>query len=315
MADIVSDDPGKLIDGLFELLDTKNTALYKDVWKKYKNAMKEIIKKSKINENDIRKIIEYFDFVIENTFESTESLTFITRPPIPPRRRRRGVGKLEIYKRVIEIKKLILNYFIRNKNLDENAQIICHVNNINRWLLPEYNAYMAPPVTFKKVKDYEEQNNKWRKEIINLINMKKEERGENQNWDKIKELLDPNGRWRNDGVGPLPITGKLEEEEKRSMNYLNSLLDDEKVQIDPIKKCASSSSSIFKEEKKCVEIAEYDDQFCVKFTGKSCDEEVKKGGRKRKSKKRKKKSRKYLRRKRRESRRKELKRKSKKKLV
>tara|TARA_B110000008_G_scaffold279885_1_gene329321 strand:- start:435 stop:665 length:231 start_codon:yes stop_codon:yes gene_type:complete len=75
------------------------------------------------------------------------------------------------------------------------------------------------------------------------------------------------------------------------------------------------SSSIFK-EKKCVEIEEYGDKFCVKFTG-NCSPSVvsKTGGRKRKSRRKRKKSRKYLRRKRRESRRKELKRKSKKKLV
>lgn len=79
----------------------------------------------------------------------------------------------------------------------------------------------------------------------------------------------------------------------------------------------SSGKSIF-EEKECVEIAEYGDQFCVKFIG-YCDtkSDASIGGRKRKS--RRKKSRKYLRRKRRrESRRKELKkriRKSKKKLL
>lgn len=324
MTDIINtdEDAKKLIDELFLLLDMKDTFKNSNiVWDDWKDNMISIIEKKNINENDIRKIIEYFDFVIENPYyakilkiENEENKKIIVKD----NDKDNDNNKLKSYRRAIEIKKLILNYFIKsNKFDDEKAKIICHVNNINRWLLTPKNPFTS--MTFNQVKKKEEENNLWRKKIIKLINMEKEERKEN-GLEEVKKLLDPKGKWRNKGNNPT--NDLLSNEDKASMTFLTNLLDDgKKVQIDPIKGNSPSSGKSIFEEKECVEIAEYANQFCVKFTGNKCDtksNEVAEGGRKRKSRIKRKKSRKYLRRKRRrESRRKELKRirKSKKKLV
>jgi hypothetical protein len=348
MTDIINDDEKakKLINDLFLVLDMKDTFKKSNiVWDDWKDNMISIIEKKKFNENDIREIIEYFDFVIENPYyakilkiENEENKKIIVKD----NDKDNDNNKLKSYRRAIEIKKLILNYFIKsNKFDDEKAKIICNVNNINRWLLekPKIVAVAAgtpPPgaasvpasavvsvpqqsLTFNQVKKKEEENNLWRKKIIKLINMEKEERKEN-GLEEVKKLLDPKGKWRNKGNNPT--NDLLSNEDKASMTFLTNLLDDgKKVQIDPIKGNSPSSGKSIFEEKECVEIAEYANQFCVKFTGNKCDtksNEVAEGGRKRKSRIKRKKSRKYLRRKRRrESRRKELKRirKSKKKLV
>ena len=340
MTDLIDNNnkAGNLIDKLFSLLDMRGTSKFKNAWGDYTNNVKEIIKKEEINENDIRNIIEYFDFVMKNPYYA-ETLTLKSRNILSEEQKKKKENKLKSYRSAIKIKKKILNYFIEKKILEKNAIIICHVNNINRWLLetpavapvapvvapavaPVAPVAIQPILNFKKVKDYEKQNKEWRNEIIKIINMEKREREDYKkltgNLKNVKDLLTLDGDWRSDDPHNPKQTDLLDED-KKSMNYLNLLLEGEKVQIDPIKKGNSSvpGKSNFKENK-CVEIAQYDDKFCVTFTGNKCHAEDyggTKGGRKRKSKRRRKKSRKYLRRKRRESRRKELKRKSKKKMV